>query len=281
MKHRSIELLLLFLLAVSPVAAQQQTAPDKIREALATTTCVEVEVKVCKADYIYDGLSIEAVSFQPVGDGRFPGVLLIPGYQRTALDQIALGVTLARSGIAGIAVTQPSFGKSQGKADYVGPLTLQVLTEGFKRLKRASYVDGKRMGIYGYSRGAMAASLLAVRIDGLRGAVLGAGIYDFQKAYDEVKIEGIRANMKSESGMTAETVRERSSILQMEKLKCPVLILHGEKDENVPVSQAYMLRDRLTALKKEFEIKLYPTHAHGLPSADVATMTVDFFKRRL
>ena len=80
--------------------------------------------------------------------------------------------------------------------------------------------------------------------------------------------------------MTEAAVRERSSIFQMEKLKCPVLILHGEKDENVPVSQAYLLRDRLTALKKDFEIKLYPDRAHGI-GPEVATETIDFFKRRL
>jgi dipeptidyl aminopeptidase/acylaminoacyl peptidase len=66
----------------------------------------------------------------------------------------------------------------------------------------------------------------------------------------------------------------------MEKLKCPVLILHGEKDENVPVTQAYLLRDRLTQLKKEFEIKLFPDRPHGI-GPEVTTMTVDFFKRRL
>jgi dipeptidyl aminopeptidase/acylaminoacyl peptidase len=59
-----------------------------------------------------------------------------------------------------------------------------------------------------------------------------------------------------------------------------VLILHGEKDENVPVSQAYLLRDRLTALKKDFEIKLYPDRPHGI-GPEVATETIDFFKRRL
>ena len=272
--------LLLLLLFTSPAIAAQQAESAKIREALATQNCVDVEVKVCKYDYVSDGLSIEALSFRPAGDGRFPGVLLIPGYQRTALDLISLGTALARNGFAAVAVSQPSFGKSQGKADYVGPLTLKVLTEGFRKFKKESYVDADRMGIYGFSRGGMAASLLAVRLDDVRAAVFGAGIYDFQKAYDEMKIEGIRANMKAESGMTEAAVRERSSIFQMEKLKCPVLILHGEKDENVPVSQAYMLRDRLTALKKDFEIKLYPDRAHGI-GPEVTTETVDFFKRRL
>ena len=279
MKSRYFVLLSLLILS-SPVIAAQKTESARIREALASQNCVDVEVKVCKYDYVYEGLSIEAVSFRPAGDGRFPGVLLIPGYQRTALDQISLGTALARAGIAAVAVTQPSFGKSQGKADYVGPLTLKVLTEGFRKFKRESYVDADRMGIYGFSRGGMAASLLAVRLDDLRAAVFGAGIYDFQKAHDEVKIEGIRENMEKETGMTKEAVRERSSIFQMERLKCPVLILHGEKDENVPVSQAYLLRDRLTALKKDFEIKLYPDRTHGI-GPEVLTETVDFFKRRL
>jgi dipeptidyl aminopeptidase/acylaminoacyl peptidase len=278
MKHLFILSFLLFTLVT---VTAHQAGPDKIRDALATQNCVDVEVKVCKYDYVSDGLSIEAVSFRPEGAGRFPGVLLIPGYQRTALDLIPLGVRLARAGFAGIAVTQPSFGKSQGKADYVGPLTLRVLTEGFRKLQREPYVDKDRMGIYGYSRGGMAASLLAVKMDDVRAAVFGAGIYDFQKAHDEVKIPGIRANMEAETGMTEAAVRERSSIFQMEHLKCPVLILHGEKDENVPVSQAYLLRDRLTALKKDFEIKLYPDRPHSIGAEEVATATIDFFQRKL
>lgn len=280
MKAHYIVLVSLLLFTSPTVVAQQAGPAGRIREALATQNCVDDEVKICKYDYIYDDLSIEALSFRPAGAGPFPGVLLIPGYSRTALDLISLGSALARNGFAAVAVSQPSFGKSQGKADYVGPLTLKVLTEGFRKFKKEPYVDADRMGIYGFSRGGMAASLLAVRLDDVRAAVFGAGIYDFQKAHDEAKIPGIRENMEKESGMTEAAVRERSSIFQMEKLKCPVLILHGEKDENVPVNQAYMLRDRLTALKKDFEIKLYPDRPHGI-GPEVMTETIDFFKRRL
>ena len=120
---------------------------------------------------------------------------------------------------------------------------------------------------------------MAVKLD-VKAAVFGAGIYDFRKAHDEVKIEGIRQNMETETGMTEAAIKQRSSVFQMEQLKCPVLILHGEKDENVPVTQAYLLRDRLTELKKEFEIKLFPDRPHGI-GPEVTVSTVDFFKRRL
>lgn len=273
----------LFLLSVA-VTNAQQTGPEKIIESLERDGCVGLEsgkVKVCKYDYISNGLSVEAVSFRPAGDGPFPGLLLIPGYQRTALDLIPLGVILAREGFAATAVTQPGFGKSQGKPDYVGPNTIKVLTEGFRRFEHEPYVDARRMGIYGYSRGAMAASLLAVQLDDVRAAVFGAGIYDFRKAHDEVKIAGIRKSMELETGMTDEAVRQRSSLLQMQNLQCPVLILHGEKDERVPVSQALLLRDQLAALKKEFEIKLFPDRPHSIGAQEVAAYTLDFFKRKL
>ena len=282
MSHRLFFLLLL-LLSLNTTLHGQQAGAGKIREALATSDCATVEgtqIKICKYDYVSNDLTVEAVSFRPAGEGPFPGVLMIPGFQRTALDLIPLGVALAREGIAGVGISQPGFGQSQGKADYVGPNTLKVLKEGFEKFKREPYVNRNKLGIYGFSRGGMAASLLIVQLDDIDAAVLGAGVYDFKKAHDETKIEGIRQNMELESGWTEEAIRERSSVLKMKNLKCPVLILHGEKDENVPVTQAYLLRDRLTELKKEFEIKLFPGRPHGI-GPEVTTMTVDFFKRRL
>src|SRR4029077_13929500 len=129
-------------------------------------------------------------------------------------------------------------------------------------------------------RGGMAASLLVLQLDDVKAAVLGAGIYDFKRAYDDSTLPGVRQNMKAETGMTKEAIAERSSVLRMDQLKCPVLILHGEKDKNVPVSQAKLLRDRLTQLHKEFEIKLFPDREHSI-GPEVGDMTVDFFKRKL
>ncbi len=68
-------------------------------------------------------------------------------------------------------------------------------------------------------------------------------------------LPGVRQNMKAETGMTPAAIRERSSILRMDQLRCPVLILHGQADQNVPVSQALLLRERLIALHKEFELE--------------------------
>jgi len=255
-----------------------------ITDALEKGGCTTIEpsgVKICNFDYKWEGLNVEAISFRPSGDGPFPAVLLIPGHERTARDYVPMGERFAQEGFACISVTQPGYGRTQVKPDYVGPNTIKVLIEGYQRFQREPYVNAQRMGIFGYSRGGMAASLLAVHLKDVRAAVFGAGIYDFKKAYDETRFDGIRKNMKAETGMTEEAIKQRSSILQMERLDCPVLILHGEKDENVPVSQALLLRDRLTTLKKEFEIKIFPDREHAIGPENINKFTLDFFRRKL
>jgi dipeptidyl aminopeptidase/acylaminoacyl peptidase len=144
---------------------------------------------------------------------------------------------------------------------------------GYEKFKHEPYVDSKKMGIFGYSRGGMAAALMATKLKDLKAVVLGAAVYDFKKAYDEVKIEGIRKNMMAETGMSEKAVKERSAVLHLKNLTAPVLILHTETDENVPVNQAYLLRDRLAELKKDFETKIFPQGKHGWLTGDLIDAT--------
>lgn len=121
---------------------------------------------------------------------------------------------------------------------------------GLSRWRAEAYVDSARWGVFGYSRGAIAASLLAVTDTTMKAAVLGGGIYDLRRAYGEISDEAIRANMKAEIGPSDSALVARSSLPQMAALRCPVLIIHGAMDTNAPVNQAYAFRDRLQALGK-------------------------------
>ena len=283
MSKKRIALVILALLLPS-LAAAQQINREQILIALEKDGCVtlvERKVKICKDDYQSDGKLVEAVSIRPLAEGKFPGVLLIPGHQGRATSNITLGTIFAEQGFACFSVGQPGSGKTQVELDFVGPKTIKAMMAGYEKFKREPYVDSTKMGIFGYSRGGMAAALMATKLKDLKAVVLGAGVYDFKKAYEEVKIEGIRKNMMAETGMTEKAIKERSAILHLKHLTAPVLILHNEKDENVPVSQALLLRDRLTELKKDFEIKLFPEGKHGWLGGDLISATLDFLSRRL
>jgi dipeptidyl aminopeptidase/acylaminoacyl peptidase len=286
MSKLAMAILTSLLLCTGTLPAQQPLDLAKLVEALDKDGRVAVDrgnVLALNYDYTVDGDSVEAIAFRPAADGKYPAALLIPGFSKTARDYIPMGLRFAKEGFACVAVTQRGFGKSAGKPDFVGPKTIAALEAGFQKFRKELYVDSSRMGVFGYSRGAMAASLLAVRLNDteVRAAVFAAGIYDFKKAYDDIRLPGIRANMERETGLSDAAVRARTSVTKMSALACPVLILHGEKDENAPVSQALLLRDRLTELKKEFELKTFPDRDHDLGRQNLYDHTFVFFKDKL
>lgn len=278
---------LIGLLAIAPGGfAQQPLDLATVSEAIERDgrfVFGKTNVLALKYDYTVGSDTVEAIAFRPVADGKYPAIVLIPGYSRTARDYIPMGLRMARDGFACVALTQRGFGKSTGQPDFVGPKTLAGLQAGFERFRNEPYVDATRMGLFGYSRGALAVSLLACRLTdhGLRGAVFASGIYDFKKAYSDIPLEGIRANMKQEAGLSEPAIAERTAVTLMKKLPCPVLILHGEKDVNAPVNQAYLLRDRLRELKKEFELKTFPDRDHDLGRQNLNDATLAFFKAKL
>ena len=239
------------------------------------------EVVLSRADFALGPDSVEAISFRPSGAGVHPGILIIPGFSRTARDYVPFGVRLAAQGFSCLAVTMPGFGRSSGSPDFCGPRTIAALEAALGRFRKEAFVDSTRVGVYGYSRGAICAATLAVHNDGLRAGLFASGIYDLAEAYGEIKDQGILLNLKNETGLTEEALRERSPLFEMEELACPVLILHGEKDQNAPVDQAKRLDQRLTELKKPHEMKLFADAGHDLGMANVLEATSEFFTRTL
>src|SRR5436190_14330244 len=92
--------------ALAQEPPRQQLSREQIDELLDTEGCVTLGVKICKSDFAFEGENVEALTFQLVGTGKFPGLLLIPGHGRTARDLLTLGHAFARAGFACIAVSQ-------------------------------------------------------------------------------------------------------------------------------------------------------------------------------
>ncbi len=271
-----------FFTSLHNLIAQRLSLEDlsKMFEKDANITLPLSQITISSYNYRHNNLLVEAIIFSPIDKVfRFPALILIPGYEKTARDYIPIGIQLAREGFVCLAITQPGFGRSEGKPDWVGPYTINTLIKGYQKLKKETFVDSENIGIYGYSRGALAASILAVKLENIKAAAFLAGIYDFKKAYEEIQIEGIKRNMELETGMSKKAIDERSSINMMDKLDCPVFILHGEKDKNAPVNQAYLLRDKLAELKKEFKFKILPDTGHSIGRENLRYVYNFFIKK--
>lgn len=275
---------ILILAGISAYAQRKPPDTTEIQKAIEKDGCTitdEGKVKICKFDYKFKGKNVEALTFRPIDDGKYPGVMLIPGYTGTPQTQINLGRIFTKRGFTAIAVGTPGFGKTDLEPDFLGKNTIDAFIVGFREFKKESFVDSDKIGIFGYSRGAIAASLMITRIKDVNAAVLGGGVYDLKKAYDESNNERIKENIKDETGLKEKAFKERSAVFKVNKIQIPVLIMHGEKDFVTPASQAYLLRDKLKEANKEFEFHILADHKHGFLDKEFLDITFDFLSRKL
>lgn len=244
------------------------------------TVRLEGGVLIRRYGFRHAGGEVEAMLVLPRGAGPHPGIVLVPGYARTAYDMLPVAMAMARAGFASMAVSQPGFGGSAGPADFVGPRTFAALLAASERFAAEPFVDRRRLGVYGYSRGGLAAAQLASRTDLFRAAVVGGAVYDFAAAYRQVP-GWIGANMRAEAGTGAAAIRFRSPIHDMAGLDGPMLIVHGAEDERASPDQARALARRLAELGREHEFVIVPGRGHAVGLDAILRPAIPFFRRHL
>jgi dipeptidyl aminopeptidase/acylaminoacyl peptidase len=152
-------------------------------------------------------------------------------------------------------------------------ITLNVILDGVSLVKKLPWLDPKHPYLYGFSRGAFFASLLANRLEGIEGIVLQSGAYDLNRFYQDTLW------FRSMLNPGGEPNPKLISILpEVPTWHAPTLVLHGEKDALVSVQQANLLRDSLEAAKKPYRFVLYPNNGHRLPVEDVRKKATVFLE---
>ena len=232
------------------------------------------------------GRKVELFWVKPAEEGRRPAVLFIHGHQETNriggeayLNNGRLG-TMARRGYVAAALSQPGYGGSDGPPDYCGPFTQDAAAAALEQLRRMPFVDPDRVAVFGYSRGAIVAAMVATRDARLAGVILGAGAYDFFTWYP-TPMRGIDRNISAEAGTSAAAFRARSALHHADRIKAPVLILHGERDERIPVEQARAFAARIAAAGVPVRLKVFPDARHGIPGEDLYREVDPFLARVL
>jgi dipeptidyl aminopeptidase/acylaminoacyl peptidase len=199
---------------------------------------------------------IEIVWTKPAGEGPWPVLLLVHGHQegdrpgaRVYLDGGGLN-RFAQFGVLAAAVSQPGYGKSDGPPDFSGPRSQRAVVAAIEHFRKQPQADAKRVALFGYSRGAVVASMVATQVPDLAAVVLGAGIYDLKATYPRLE-RGIRVNIDREAGKSDDAYRARSAIFLVDRIKAPTLVLHGEDDLFAPVVNATLLAGRIPGARLE------------------------------
>jgi dipeptidyl aminopeptidase/acylaminoacyl peptidase len=206
---------------------------------------------------------IELFWTTPVGAGPWPAVLFIHGHQERFRDGGEAYVKsgrlgrMASRGYVAAAVSQPGYGHSDGPPDFCGPFTQAAVRGALAFLRTQPFVQPQKVALYGYSRGAIVAGMVATQDPQLAAVVLGTGAYDLFRWFP-TPLRGIDANIEEESGTSAEAFRARSAIVHVDTITAPILILHGAQDERVPVRQAEAFAETLRAKQMAVTVNIFP-----------------------
>jgi dipeptidyl aminopeptidase/acylaminoacyl peptidase len=145
--------------------------------------------------------------------------------------------------------------------------------------ERYSFIDLERVGIYGHSGGGYASARAMLKYpEFYKVAVSSAGNHD-QRSYWAEWGERFQGYPVGDSYLN------QANAALASRLKGRLLLVHGDLDDNVHVSNMLQLADALIAANKDFDMLILPNRNHGLvdlgnPKASAESYDPYFLRRR-
>jgi dipeptidyl aminopeptidase/acylaminoacyl peptidase len=224
-----------------------------------------------------DGLTIEGFLAKPAGwrpDRRFPLVVLLHGgpslMKGNHWDPEYGAQTLLG---AGVAVFMPNFRGSSGygqgflqaiSGEWGGKAFDDVMSGLDAVLAANSWVDPRRLGITGISFGGFMTNWTVTQTNRFAAAVALSSISDF------VSLEGTRDafyghahDFGGDLFQNFDLYWRYSPIRNVRSVRTPMLIIHGEADDRVPIEQAEQWFEGLRHFGDHAELLIYPREGHG------------------
>lgn len=128
------------------------------------------------------------------------------------------------------------------------------------------YVDEERLFMHGFSYGGYMGSWIAGHTNRFKAIVVGAPVTDLPSFYGTSDI-GVHFSEAQFGGDRFDRFNEyvrQSPLTFAPSVNTPVLIIHGESDDRVPIGQGEQLFAALRRLGKEVAFVRLPGSAHGL-----------------
>jgi dipeptidyl aminopeptidase/acylaminoacyl peptidase len=243
---------------------------------------------------------IHTVVYPPVGG--FPDhpdsvpLLVRPHGGPTAFDDFGWDYRSQYFAALGYAVSMPNYRGSDGYGrdhrnanddDWGGGDLDDVIGAGDATADAFAAVDGDRVGIFGGSGGGLMTVNALGNSDRFDAGAAFYGVYDYETFVDDTDDVGWQL-MKRELGDLStdlENYREASPIRNVPDIEDPVLVLHGEEDARVPISQSEQLCEELEQHGKRHELQRYEGEPHGFSGRenvlDAYTRCADLFAKYL
>jgi dipeptidyl-peptidase-4 len=140
-----------------------------------------------------------------------------------------------------------------------GELELRDLEDGFAWLKSQPYVDGSRIGLWGWSYGGFMTSYALTHSQTFKIGIAGGTVSDWRN-YDSIYTERyMRTPQNNPDGYW------KSSPVHFAKdLHGKLLLIHGAIDDNVHMANTIQFLYELQKAGKQVQLMVYPKSRHGV-----------------
>ena len=140
-----------------------------------------------------------------------------------------------------------------------GELELRDLEDGFAWLKNQPYVDGSRVGIWGWSYGGFMTSYALTHSQTFKIGIAGGTVSDWRN-YDTIYTERYMDTPQN----NPEGYRKSSPVHFAKDLRGKLLLIHGAIDDNVHMSNTVQFLYELQKSGKQVQFMIYPKSRHGV-----------------
>jgi dipeptidyl-peptidase-4 len=127
-------------------------------------------------------------------------------------------------------------------------------------VKQRSYIDGNRIGVWGWSGGGTNTLNLMFRSAAVYKVGVAVAPVPDQKLYDTIYQERYMGLPEE----NAKGYQAGSAINFAEGLRGKLLVIHGTGDDNVHFQGTERLINRLVELEKPFDFMEYPNRTHAI-----------------
>ena len=229
-----------------------------------------------------DGLSIDGVLILPAGatraDGPFPLFTEVHGgpYGRwedaCQIEWSRWGQWLATIGYA-VFLPNPRGGMGRGHdfadrvAGAVGQEDWRDIEAGIDELVRQGIADPARLAIGGWSQGGFMTAWAVGQTERFKLGIMGAGVSDWGMMVATSDLPHFEAMLGGSTGWEGPGPHRHDALSPISfahRVTTPVLILHGEEDARVPVSQGRFFARALREHGVPSTLVVYPREPHGI-----------------
>ena len=140
-----------------------------------------------------------------------------------------------------------------------GELELRDLEDGLTWLKSQPYIDGSRIGIWGWSYGGFMTSYALTHSQSFKMGIAGGTVADWRD-YDSIYTERYMGTPQN----NPEGYNKSSPRNAAKDLHGKLLLIHGAIDDNVHMQNTIQFIYELQKAGKQFQLMLYPKSRHGV-----------------